>query len=177
MQVVEKFVDFVDLSVLLLPLEMDLFVELSKIIQVSILQSVVPLEQGLYLAAILGLLDRDFQSELWFRLSGKNDGSGRYIRSNRSCFCFWLRFWLFFNIFFFFYLLFLYFCFRLFGENRFWLLNRDRLLRESWRLPSGGFSWRFDRRWSILGRIKGKLLVRTFLCCSKEFHKVSDFLA
>ena len=56
-QIVEQSVDFVDLGVLLLPLEVDQFVELSEVAQVGALQAVVFLEQGLYLNAVFGLLD------------------------------------------------------------------------------------------------------------------------
>lgn len=56
-QVVEKFVDLVDFAVLLLFLEMDEFVELSEVVQVAILQTVVFLEQGLDLDGVFGLLD------------------------------------------------------------------------------------------------------------------------
>ena len=56
-QIVEQSVDFVDLGVLLLSLEVDEFVELSEVAQVGALQAVVSLEQGRYLDAVFGLLD------------------------------------------------------------------------------------------------------------------------
>ena len=56
-QIVEQSVDFVDLGVLLLFLEVDEFVELSEVAEVGALQAVVSLEQGRYLDAVFGLLD------------------------------------------------------------------------------------------------------------------------